>query len=72
MLLIFLAFCVVLLCVFTFCVPCGHVRYDSHIKRCSVRLYLQLFEGGLMSYLHYLCLFTHSGVQHILRSFLRL
>jgi len=31
-----------------------------------VRLYLQLFVGWLMSYLRYLCLFAHSGVQHIL------
>ena len=35
-------------------------------KRCSVRLYLQLFVGGLMSYLRYFCLFVDSGVQHIL------
>jgi len=35
-------------------------------KLCWVRLYL-LFVGGLMSYLRYLCLFAHSGVQHILR-----
>ena len=34
--------------------------------RFSVRLYLQLFVGGLMSYLCYLCLVAHSGVQHIL------
>jgi len=34
--------------------------------RCSVRLYLQLFVEGCMSYLHYLCLFAHSGVQYIL------
>ena len=27
----------------------------SASKRCSVRLYLQLFVGGLMSYLRYLC-----------------
>jgi len=27
--------------------------------------YLQLFVGGLMSYLHYLCLFVYSGVQYI-------
>ena len=33
---------------------------------CSVRLYLQLFVAGLMSYLHYLCLFVYSGVKHIL------
>ena len=26
----------------------------------------QLFIGGLMSYLRYLCLFAHSGVQRIL------
>jgi len=36
-------------------------------KRCSVRLYLQLFVGELMSYLRYLCLFPYSGVQRILR-----
>jgi hypothetical protein len=35
-------------------------------KRCSVRLYLKLFVGGLMSYLHYLCLLGHSDVQQIL------
>jgi hypothetical protein len=32
----------------------------------SVHLHLQLFVGGLMSYLRYLWLFTYSGVQHIL------
>jgi hypothetical protein len=43
----------------------------------SVRLYLRLscrrahvlfmlFVGGLMSYLCYLCLYAHSGVQHVL------
>ena len=32
---------------------------------CSVRLYLQLFVGGFMSYLRYLCLLAYSGVQHI-------
>jgi len=26
----------------------------------------QLFVEGRMSYLHYFCLFAHSGVQHIL------
>ena len=41
-------------------------NYDFHIKRCSVPLYLQLFVGGLMFYLCNLCLFTYSGVQHIL------
>ena len=32
----------------------------------SVRFYLQLFVGGLLSYLRYSCLFAYSGVQHIL------
>ena len=31
-----------------------------------VRLYLQLFVGGLVTYLRYLCLFAYNGVQHIL------
>ena len=38
----------------------------SASKQCSVRLYLQLFVGGLMSYLWYLCSLANSGVQHIL------
>ena len=31
--------------------------------------HIQLFLGGLMSYLHYLCLFAYSVVQHILCGF---
>ena len=38
----------------------------SALKRCSVRLYLQLFVQVLMSYFRYLCLCAHGGVQHIL------
>jgi len=38
----------------------------SASKRYSVRLYFQFVEGGLMSYLCYLLLVAHSGVQHIL------
>ena len=39
-------------------------------KRCSIRLYLQLFVGGAMSYLLYLCLFVYNGVQtHIVLCF---
>jgi len=38
----------------------------SVLKRCSVRLYLQLFVGGLMSCLRYLCVLAHGGIQHIL------
>ena len=33
----------------------------------SVCLYIQLFVGGHMFYLRYLCLLAYSGVQHILR-----
>ena len=35
-------------------------------KRCSVRLYLQLFVGRLMLYLCHICFFPHSGVQYVL------
>ena len=38
----------------------------SAYRRCCIRLYLQLFVGGFISYLRHLCLFVHSGVQHIL------
>ena len=51
----FLAFCVVLLCVFMCSVLWCLLRFP-HYKLCSVRLYLQLFAGRIMSYLHYLCL----------------
>ena len=47
-------------------VPCCDIRYDFRIKRCWVRLYLQLFVWGLISYLRYLCLFPYIGAQHIL------
>jgi hypothetical protein len=36
--------------------------------RCSVRLYLQLFVGGLISYLRYLCLFVSSLPPVVCRS----
>jgi hypothetical protein len=38
----------------------------STLKLCSVRLYLELFVGVPMSYLHYLYLFVYISVQHIL------
>jgi hypothetical protein len=41
------------------------VSWFNTIKRCLVRLYLQLFLEGLMSYLRYLCLFAYNGVQHV-------
>jgi len=39
--------------------------YDFGIKT-MFGIYLQLFVGGLMSYLRYLCLVACSGVRHIL------
>ena len=61
-----LGFCVVLLCIFAFGVPCCDVRYDFGWKRCSVCIYLQLFVGGFISYLRYLYLFRYGGLQHML------
>ena len=37
-----------------------------YFHKSDVRLYLQLSVGGLVSYLRYLFLLTHNGVQHIL------
>ena len=37
----------------------------SSYKRYSVRLYVQLFVGGRISYLRYSCLFAYSGLQYI-------
>ena len=62
-LLIFSVFYVVLLCVFTFSVPCCDLPCDFRIKTMFTSSYL--YEG-LKSYLRYLCLFTYSGLQHIL------
>jgi len=46
-----------------FCGVVVSVAFSTLIG-CSVRIYLQLFVGGIMS--RYLCLLAHSGVQHIL------
>jgi hypothetical protein len=64
LLIFFILFCVVLLYVFPFCVLMSVTI--SPLKWCSVRLYLQLFVGGLISYLRYLCLFSHSDIRHAL------
>jgi len=45
-------FCVVLLCVFTFWVPCCDVRYNFHIET----MFGSSLPPGLMSYLRYLSL----------------
>ena len=69
-LFIFLDFvCCPIIYVFTFIVPVVMSVTISAWKLCSVRLYLQLLVEGLMSYLRYLCLFSYSGVQHILCCF---
>ena len=59
--------CLILLCVFTFWVPCCDVRYDFRIKN-DVRFVFtsSCFVWGRMSYLPYLCLFAQSVAQHIL------
>ena len=61
-LLIFLALCVVLLCVFAFWISCCDIRYDFRINQCSVCLFFQLFVGGSMPFLRCLCLYAVSGV----------
>ena len=61
--------CCPIIYVFTFIVPVVMSVTISAWKLCSVRLYLQLLLEGLMSYLRYLCLFSYSGVQHILCCF---
>ena len=53
---LFSFFCGVLLYVFTFRIPSCDAHYEFCIKQCSVRIYLQLFVGGPMPYLRYLCL----------------
>jgi hypothetical protein len=63
---LFLGFCVVLLCVFTFCIPCCDVSYDFRIKTMFGSFLPPVVCRMAESYFRYLCLFTHSGVQHIL------
>ena len=65
-LLIFLVFCVVVLCVFTYWVPCSDLRYDFQIKTMFGSSLPPVVCRGLMSYLLYLCWFTYCSVQHIL------
>ena len=63
-LLIFFVFCVVKLCVFMFWVPCCGVHCCFRLGAMFGLILppLQLFVGGVMSYLCFLCLFAHSGV----------
>ena len=64
-LLIFLVFCVVVLCVFTYWVPCSDLRYDFQIKTMFGSSLPPVVCRGLMSYLRYLCWFAYCSVQHI-------
>ena len=68
LLLMFLSFCVLLLCVLTFLIPCCDVRYDFRIiTMFGSSLSPVVCRGdGFMSNLRYLCLLRHSSVQHIL------
>ena len=61
-----LMFCVLLLCVFTFWVPCGDFRIQTMVDSSFTSM---LFVRGLMSYKRYMCLLADSGVQRTLCSF---
>ena len=62
---IFLGFyCVVLLCAITFLVPCCGIHFGFRLKT----MFGSSLPPVVMPYLRYLCLFAHSGVQHILCS----
>ena len=61
------------LCFFPCPIICLHVlssmlwnRYDFHVKTMFCSSLPDIDLRGLMSYLRYLCLCAHSGVQHIL------
>jgi hypothetical protein len=62
MLLIFFVFCVVLLSVFTFRVPCYNFRYDVRIKT----MFGSSLSPAVCKMAHVLCtLFAYNGVQNI-------
>ena len=44
----------------------NYIYIVQTVVRCFNQGQLQLFVGSLMSYLRYLCLFSYSGIQHIL------
>ena len=58
--------CCAIVCLYYLCSMLWCPLRFPQKKRCSVRLYLQLFVEGSMSYLRYMCLFTYIGVQHIM------
>ena len=48
----------------------NHFSYNMSVNDFSDVRFVQLFAGGLVSYLCYLCLFVHSGVQHVLNVYM--
>jgi hypothetical protein len=67
-LLIFLVFvCCTIMCLYVRSSVLWYPFWFPHKYDVRFVLYLQLFVGGRMSYLRYLCLFPHTGGQHILR-----
>jgi hypothetical protein len=64
-----LVFCVFLLCVSTFCVPCCDVRYDSRMGMMFGSSLPPVICKKIVSCLFRFCLTAHSGVQHILLCF---
>ena len=65
----FYFFCVALLYVFTFRVPCCHLRYDFRIITMFGSYLTPVVCGRLMSYLYYLCLLTYWCPTHIVLCF---
>ena len=65
-LLMFLVFCVLLLCVFTFWVPSCDFRIQTMVGSFFTSM---LFVRGIMSYKRYLCWLANNGVQRTLCSF---
>ena len=63
---VFLFFCVLLLCVLTFLMPCCDVRYDFRIITMFGSSLPPVVCRRVHVYLRYLCLLRHSSVQHIL------
>ena len=53
-------------CAFTFWVPWCDVRHNFRINTMLVSFLLPVSVEGVMSYLRYMCLFVHSGVQRML------
>ena len=49
--------------IYTFLIPCCDVRYDFHVKQCSVHLYSHLFCMSFVYYYVICYLLMYTGVQ---------